>query len=124
MYGEYRGLPIVHHSGAFQGYRARQNGDRGAGRVQEFVSAGADMPQYVGRFYNAELNVTFETAWKLASLEVRAKGVPPMTFQPNRPDSFNNGGTTINFRRDARGQIESLSFGGNRVLNVVFVKQP
>ncbi len=101
-----------------------QNGDRGATRVQEFVVAGADMPQYAGRFYNDELDVTFETAWKLASLEVRAKDVPPMTFRPNRPDSFGNGATTINFRRDAQGRIESLSFGGNRVLNVIFVKQP
>jgi hypothetical protein len=92
--------------------------------VQEFVPSSADMQQYIGKFYSDELDVTVETALKGTALEVRAKGVPPLTFQPNRHDFFNNGPTTILFRRNAQGQIESLSVGASRVLNVIFVKQP
>jgi CubicO group peptidase (beta-lactamase class C family) len=101
-----------------------QNGDRGASRVQEFVPSSADMQQYIGKFYSDELDVTLEIALKGTALEARAKGVPPATFQPNRRDFFNNGSTTINFRRNAQGQIESLSVGGSRVQNMIFVKQP
>ena len=101
-----------------------QNGDRGASRVQEFVPSSADMQQYIGRFYSDEVDVTLEIALKGTALEARAKGVPPLTLQPSRRDFFNNGPTTINFRRNAQGQIESLSVGASRVQNMIFVKQP
>jgi hypothetical protein len=53
-----------------------------------------------------------------------SKGIPPLTLQPNRRDFFNNGPTIIDFRRNARGQIELLSLGASRVQNMIFVKQP
>lgn len=101
-----------------------QNGDRGAGRVQEFVPSSADMQQYLGRYYSDELGVTIEIALKGSVLEGRAKDVPPLTLQPNRRDFFNNGSTTVNFRRNSQGQIDSLSVGASRVQNMLFVKQP
>jgi hypothetical protein len=101
-----------------------QNGDRGASRVQEFVPSSEDMQQYIGKFYSDELDVTIETTLQGAALEVRAKGVPPMTLEPSRRDVFNRGSTSVNFRRNAQGRIESLSLGASRVQNVIFVKQP
>jgi hypothetical protein len=101
-----------------------QNGDRGASRVQEFVLSSADMQQYIGRFYSDELDVIIETAVQGTALEVRAKGVPPATLQASRRDVFNNGTTVIDFRRNAQGQIESLSVGASRVQNLIFVRQP
>ena len=110
--------------GATNRITLHQNGDRGASRVQEFVPSSADMQQYIGKFYSDELDVTLEIALKGTALEVRAKGVPPGILQPNRRDSFNNGSIAINFRRNAQGQIVSLSVGAGRVQNMIFVKQP
>lgn len=101
-----------------------RNGDRGASRVQGFVPSSADLQQYIGKFYNDELDVTVEIALNGTNLEARLKGASPTTFRPTRQDSFNNGPMTVDFRRGARGQVEALSYTANRVLNVIFVKQP
>jgi CubicO group peptidase (beta-lactamase class C family) len=101
-----------------------QNGDRGASRVEDFVLSSADLQQYIGKFYSDELDVTFEIVLKDAGLEARVKGAPAAALRPNRRDVFSNGTAIINFRRNAQGQIEALSFGGGRALNMIFAKQP
>jgi hypothetical protein len=70
------------------------------------------------------LGVTFEIAVEGTSLKAAIKRLPPMRFQAARSDAFTNGPSLVNFRRNAQGQIEALSYGAGRVLNVLFVKQP
>jgi hypothetical protein len=101
-----------------------QNGDRGASRVQDFSVSSADLQQYTGKFYSNELDVTFEIVAQGSGLSARARRLPDVTLQPIRSDVFSFGASLVNFRRNAKGQIEALSYGGGRVLNVIFVKQP
>jgi CubicO group peptidase (beta-lactamase class C family) len=93
-------------------------------KIEEFVPSSVDMQQYLGRYYSDELGVTLEIALKGSVLEGRVKGVPPLILQPNRRDFFKNSSETVTFRRNAQGQIDSLSVGAARVQNMLFVKQP
>jgi len=110
--------------GATNRITLHQNGDRGASRMHDFVPSSADLQQYIGKFYSDELDVTFEIVAESTGLTARARRLPSLTLKPVRSDVFNIGTSLVNFRRNAIGQIEALSYGGGRVLNVIFVKQP
>jgi CubicO group peptidase (beta-lactamase class C family) len=94
-----------------------------ASRVAGGGSSAADRRAYEGRFYSAELDVSYRIANRADALTVerRLTGIQPL--RQDGPDRFIADEKVYNFQRDAGGRVTSFTVDAGRVRNIRFVRQ-
>ena len=104
------------------------DGGRSKPRTWERETPFAPTPQqlaaYAGDYVCEELGGLVYTVYvESGALKVRARPAQRATLVPTFPDGFVEGGNTIRFTRNAKGQVEGFRVYAGRVRNLRFAKR-
>lgn len=83
----------------------------------------ATFDAYAGRFYSAELDVTYELSVRDGALLRQHRKLSDAPLMPAGRDAFTVGGTTYVFERDRRGRVTGFTVNDARVRGVRFQRQ-
>jgi len=104
-------------------FEAIANGDTVQFTAQtEWQPAATDLLAFVGEWYSddAEAKVKFTADGTNAFLHFRNS--PPLAIKPLYKDSFDGGGWTLWFDRDAQGKVVGMHLGAGRMRDMPFVR--
>jgi len=112
--GEPRRMEVVTNSGQPSIFRS----------VEAATPTAAQLAEYAGEYYSAELGATHKLVMKDGRLMLRIgydpEGAP---LEPTVKDEFRAGFLTLKFKRNAQNQVEAMSVGAGRVKNISFVRR-
>jgi CubicO group peptidase (beta-lactamase class C family) len=77
-----------------------------------------------GRYYSAELDVTYVLEAVADGLLLERRATGPRTLLPAGRDRFSAGSLTFAFQRDAAGRVTGFGIAAGRVRNIQFERQP
>jgi CubicO group peptidase (beta-lactamase class C family) len=80
----------------------------------------AELLAIAGRYYSAELDVTYTLESSPEGLRVSRRAAPPRVLRATGADRFTAGGHTYTFRRAAAGRVTGFSIDAGRVRNIAF----
>lgn len=105
-----------------------RDGGRSKPRIWErepaFAPTPAQLAAYAGDYVCEELgNLAYTVYLEGDALKVRARPAQRITLAPAFPDGFTEGGNTLRFTRDAKGQVEGFRVYAGRVRNLRFAKR-
>jgi len=92
--------------------------------VEAVTPTAAQLAEYAGEYYSAELGATHRLYMKDGRLTFRIGYNPAeVAAEPTVKDEFRVRGLTLKFRRNAQNQVEAMSVNAGRVKNISFVKR-
>jgi CubicO group peptidase (beta-lactamase class C family) len=92
--------------------------------VEAVTPTAAQLAEYAGEYYSAELGATHKLVMKDGQLRLRIGYDPEgAVVEPTVRDEFRAGFLTLKFKRNAQNQVEAMSVGAGRVKNISFVKR-
>jgi hypothetical protein len=80
----------------------------------------AQLEEYAGSYYSAELQNTFTLRVVDGALTVFRRGENAQRFQPRRRDEFATGPVTLRFQRDAAGAVTGYRMDMGRIRGLLF----
>ncbi|HEV2704659.1 MAG TPA: serine hydrolase domain-containing protein [Pyrinomonadaceae bacterium] len=112
--GEPRRMEVVTNAGPPTVFRS----------VEAATPTVAQLAEYAGEYYSAELGATHRVVVKDGQLMLRIGYDPEgAVVEPTVKDEFRAGFLTLKFKRNAQNQVEAMMVGAGRVKNIAFVKR-